>query len=319
MGSFSKLKEIINKYQKFVLICHENPDGDSVGSLMALTIALENIGKSVTPVSTDEIPEIFRFIKNHHRIVTDFDETKYDVVISLDNGDCRRTGCYQKILNIKKLRIPFINIDHHPKNDLWKMVDINYARPKMSSTCEVVYEILNGLKIEITSSIATALLTGIYTDTGGFQHPTTSKEVFTITSLLLNKGAKLRKISENISNSKSVSMLKLWGIALNRLAIISCIGLVYSIITKEDISKVEASEDEVSGLVNLINSIPESRIALLLYETQDGKIKGSLRADSDNINLSKIAALFGGGGHKRASGFSVSGSLKQENGVWQIN
>jgi phosphoesterase RecJ-like protein len=318
MGSFDKLKDIILSHDKFLLICHEHPDGDSIGSLLSLSEALNNLGKSATPVSSDSVPKVFSYLAGSDNIKHDFAISDYDVVISLDNGDCRRTGFYDRIAQIKKLKIPFLNIDHHPKNDLWRIADVNYVKGSLSSTCEIIYEILQGMRIEITPNMATALLTGIFTDTGGFQHTNTSENVFMITSDLLNKGARLRKISENISNSHSISMLKLWGIALSRLTSIGDLGLVYSILTKEDIRKVKANEEEVSGLVNLINSIPESKISFLLYETQDGKIKGSLRTESDEINLSKVAAIFGGGGHKKASGFSISGKLKHSNGLWQI-
>ncbi|MDZ4209802.1 MAG: DHHA1 domain-containing protein, partial [Candidatus Curtissbacteria bacterium] len=121
-----------------------------------------------------------------------------------------------------------------------------------------------------------------------------------------------------ISNTKSVAGLKLWGIALNRLKINRNTGITYSILLKEDIEKVNASEDEVSGLTNLINTTPESRIALLLYETRDGKIKGSLRTESDEIDLSKLARELGGGGLKKAAGFSLNGRIEKRGDGWKI-
>jgi phosphoesterase RecJ-like protein len=182
----------------------------------------------------------------------------------------------------------------------------------------LVYKILVGLNYEINPSIATALLTGIFYDTGGFRHPNTSKQVLDIASDLLKKGARLKKISENIANSKPISVFKLWGLALSRLRLNPELGVSVSVLTQQDLIDCNASEDDISGLVNLLSSAPESRAALLLYETKDAKIKGSLRTERDNIDLAKLAQLLGGGGHKKASGFTIPGKLKIDDGHWEI-
>jgi phosphoesterase RecJ-like protein len=113
-------------------------------------------------------------------------------------------------------------------------------------------------------------------------------------------------------------MLKLWGIALSRLKLNPAIDLAYSVLTRKDIEAVGAEEHEVSGLVNLLNAIPESKVALLLYETGDGKIKGSLRTESEAVDVSRLAYALNGGGHKKASGFSLPGALLEVNGSWQV-
>lgn len=300
-----------------MLICHERPDGDSVGSLLALGVALQSLGKRVTLVSSDPVPDVFKFLDGWQSIQNDFLSGDYKAVVLVDNGDCRRTGFGERIIALKKRSIPLVNIDHHTKNDLWRIANINYVDTEASSTCELIYQIIIGLDIAITPTIATALMTGIYTDTGGFRHSNTSKGVLEVSSELLKKGAKLRTISSNVSNSHSVSMLKLWGIALSRLSMNHDFGLAYSVLTRGDIEQVGANDEEVSGLVNLINAIPECRAALLLYETADGKIKGSLRTESESLDLSKLANLLCGGGHKKACGFSFSGHLEQAEDVWQ--
>ncbi|MCL5410410.1 MAG: DHH family phosphoesterase [Patescibacteria group bacterium] len=320
MGSFSKLKDIFCKGENFLLICHEQPDGDALGAILALSEGLKNNGKKTSMVCSDKIPEIFLFLPGVEQIKRDFLIGNFDVIILLDNGDLKRTGFPERILKVRDKGIPLINIDHHPKNDLWKCVTINYVNDSASSSSELVFEILNGLGWKITPTIATSLLTGIFYDTGGFQHTNTSPSVLTAVSELLNKGAKLKKISESISSShsNSITRLKLWGIALNRLLINEKYGIASSFLLREDIEKLNASDDEVSGLVNLINAIPETQIALLLYETADGKIRGSLRTEKDSVSVSKLADLLGGGGHKKAAGFSFSGQIKQVNKIWQI-
>ena len=166
--------------------------------------------------------------------------------------------------------------------------------------------------------MATALLTGIYFDTGGFRHQNTTNEVLSIVSELLKKGARLNKITENIDNQRPISLFKLWGIALDRLRLNKKYGLSVSVITMEDIEKAGATEEEISGLVNLLNSAPESSVALLLCESFGDKIKGSLRTESDQIDISKLAKSLGGGGHKKAAGFTINGRIELEDGSWKI-
>lgn len=317
MGSFNKLKKLLEEKESFLLVCHVDPDGDAIGSMLGLGEALKNSGKEVTLFCGDTIPVIFSYLDEVNLIKDKLSETSFGAVILLDNGDMRRTGIADKLKEMKKNKIPVINIDHHPKNDIWKFVDINYAHPESSSTSELIYDLLIGFHYEITSKIATALLTGIFYDTGGFRHPNTSQRVLAITSELLKKGAKLKKISENIANFKTVSVFKLWGIALNRLRVNSY-GISVSVLTKEDLEICGATEEDVTGLTNLLSSAPESKAALLIYETEDAKIKGSLRSDRDDIDLSKLAQMLGGGGHKKASGFSLNGKLVTDGDEWKV-
>lgn len=318
MGSFSKLKEILFKRDNFLLIGHEFPDGDCLGSLLAMGEALKSSNKSVKLVCKDEIPQVFNFMEGHESIDNDFLLGNYEVVILLDNGDFQRTGFAKRLINFKKKEIPIVNIDHHPKNDIWKFADVNYVDTGVSSTSELIYDIFVGLNIEITPKIATYLLTGIFTDTGGFKHTNTSGKVFEITSHLLSKGAKLKAVSKNFFNEKSISSLRLWGKALSRLTLNRDLGVIYSVLSQKDIKEANASEDEVSGLVNLINTSPESAVALLLYETSGSKIRGSFRTESDKIDVSLLAKHLGGGGHKKAAGFNLSGKLKRLNDSWII-
>ena len=298
MGSFSKIKNLLEEKNSFLLIGHIDPDGDCLGSILALGEFLENRGKSVLLACKDRVPKVFQFLPNSNKIKSDFLVGDFDAVILLDNGDFRRTGFSDRLRPlIKKTRI--INIDHHTKNDLWKIADINYVDEEASSTSEILYDLFVGIGAEITPDMATNLLAGIFNDTGGFKHPNTSTRVLQITSSLLKRGARLKKISQNLFCNHSIEMLKLWGIALDRLIVNEKYHIVSSIILQKDLIETGATENDISGLVNLINTIPNCKIALLLYETFDGRIKGSLRTESDNINIADLAKIFGGGGHKK--------------------
>ena len=319
--NFDKLKKVLEEKRSFVLVCHIDPDGDAIGSLSALAEALESLDKVVYRVCKDHIPDIFNFLANSSLIQSHWPEPPvigFDAIILLDNGDFRRTGFTEEILSAKNRNIPIINIDHHPKNDLWRVANINCADDSVSSTCEILYDILTDFGYEINNSIATSLLAGIFYDTGSFQHQNTTQKVLEITSELLKKGAKLKTISQKMVNARSLALFKLWGIALRRLTVNAQYGISYSILTQKDLKETDATEEEISGLVSLLNTNASSKAALLLYETGDGKIKGSLRTENDHLNLSKFAELLSGGGHRKAAGFTISGEMKENGTNWKI-
>lgn len=318
MGSFSKLKNIIEANNDFLLIGHQSPDGDCLGSLLAFGEFLKNQGKEASIACRDLAPEVFSFLPGIGSIKRDFLMGNFDAIFLLDNGDFKRTGFSDRLRELNKKKVPIVNIDHHQKNDLWKIVNVNHVNDEASSTSELVYDIIIGMNGTITPKMATLLLCGIYTDTGGFQHVNTKERVYEITSSLLCKGGKLKEISQNLSNSKPPSMLRLWGIALSRLKIDEKSGIVTSKITQEDLKETDTTEDDVSGLVNLMNTVPEAQATLLLYEGPDGRIKGSLRTEKEGVDVSKMAKEYGGGGHKRAAGFNIGGKIIEEKNRWRV-
>lgn len=318
MGSFHKLKEALRSREKFLLIAHEQPDGDCLGGTLALGEILRQLGKEVRMVCKSDISPVFSFLDNVNEIKKDFILGDFEVIVLVDNGDFKRTGFYDRLSCLPR-DIILVNIDHHPKNDLWKVSKINHVSETVSSTCELIYETFCDSSITITPKIATCLLTGIFTDTGGFQHSNTSTQTLSVVSELLRRGGKLKIISDNIMNSHSFSTLKLWGIALNRLVYNEKLSLVYSVILQKDIEEAGASEDEVLGLINLLSASPESKVALLIYESLDGKVRGSLRTTGEAVNVATLAKLLGGGGHRKASGFCLNGRLERTENGWRVN
>lgn len=315
---FEDFSKIVREKSKFLLIGHEQPDGDAIGSLLAMRKYLVDMNRKVKMVVVDEVPQIFSFLANIDKIGNDFLLGDFDAIVLVDNGDLKRTGFWKRVNQAKGSKIPIINFDHHPGNDVWKIATLNIADPDASSTCEIIYDFFMHDNYPITTEVATSLLLGIYGDTGGFQHPNTSKSVMLIASELLNKGAKLKKIASSVSQSRSVKMLRLWGSAIDNMFEYKKSGLIISVITKKDIERIGASEEEISGLVNLLNTATEAKASMLIYETLDGKIRGSLRTDRDDIDVSALAKYLGGGGHKRASGFSLLGALSKSVSGWQI-
>lgn len=313
-----KLIPILKNYNNFLLVVHENPDGDGIASVLALSLVLKQLKKKVTSVCQDKIPNIFQFLPYASKIKDDFLLGDYDVIIVLDCGDLRRTGFPERIKQFARNKKKLVNIDHHPKNDLHKIAKINLYNMEASSTCEILYHIFKKLKARIDPKIATCLFTGLYTDTGGFKHSNTNAKTLEIASHLLSLGANLRQITKNISLNKSVPALRLWGIALSRINKNEDLGLVTSVITQKDMKKCQATDVDLAGVVNLINSISGSTAAILFSETPDGKIRASLRTEQDKVDVSKLAYFFEGGGHRKASGFKIDGKIVKSGNSWKI-
>ena len=314
----NKVFQRIKRSENILLLTHENPDGDALGSILALDMAFKLVGKQSHMVCLDEVNKPFLFLPNIHKIGRDFLLGDYDLIIILDCGDLRRTGFAGRLKEFSKNKSKIINIDHHPKNDLHKISAYNLIDYRASSTSEIIYELLCDMKITLDCQMATCILCGLYTDTGAFKHSNTTPRVLEIASELLKSGAKLKKITENITNGKTIAALKLWGIALSRIQRNEDFGLVNSFITQEDIRNCSATSGDLAGVVNMINSIPDTKAAILFSETEDGKIKASLRTESDRVDVSKIAEIFGGGGLKKASGFCIPGKIEFTDNKWII-
>lgn len=315
---FEKLISKIKNYQNYLIMIHEDPDGDTLAASIAFYITLKSLGKNVAMVCKDSIPKPFLFLPEIDKIQKDILFGDYEAIIVIDCGDLKRTGFPERLKKFAKTFKNLINIDHHPKNDLSKIANINILDQKASSASEIVWEILKEMRIMPAKDITTALLCGIYTDTGGFKHSNTTTKTLEIASELLNYGAQLKKITRNVTLNKTVAALKLWGVALSRLHKNQNLGIVSSVITREDLKNCKANYFDLAGVVNLINAIPDSYAAILFFETPEGSIRASLRTEKDDVDVSEIAKLFGGGGHKKAAGFTIDGKLKLNGKEWEI-
>ena len=208
-------------------------------------------------------------------------------------------------------------IDHHP--DIELTADIVILDSKRSSACELVYEFFTSQEIHISKNIATYLMIGVLSDTGNFQHSNTSTRVLEISSDLMKKGASFSKIIEATFANKKLSTLKLWGIAFERAKINSKNGLITTVLTKKDIEDCNASTEDIGQVASILNTVPGTKFSLVLSERDNNVIKGSLRSEQyKGVDVSEIAHLFGGGGHKLASGFEVKGQIKETENGWEI-
>ncbi len=276
---------------------HINPDGDALGASFCLKLLLdnENIDADIDfdiatslPTNLDHLP---------YELITKNIKSSYETVFIFDCGNPSRLGKYEDIV-LKANNI--IVIDHHidPTFGTLQIVD-----PNAASTTQVLFRQLVKEKYVINKTMADCLLTGLITDTGRFQYPNTTTEVFTIASELLSNGADLSSISENIYGSIEFNALKLQSEIINRIEFEKDIQFTYSTIYQNDYKKYNISPEETDFMIDVVRLVKGANIALLLKEQVDGSFKGSLRS-RNNFNVQEIASIFNGGGHKAASGFS---------------
>ncbi len=321
MVDLSLFKEAAHRWGMaghIVIITHEKPDGDAIASLIALNVIIKtNSPASICLVNKDGVPPVFHFLPGVSDIQSDFIGGDADLIITLDCGDIRRTGFGERLQQLVHHGIPLINIDHHGKNDLHRLATLNIVDQQAASTTHILFNLSVALAIPLNPSLATVLLTGLYTDTGSFQHAVTTPEVLQIAAKLLAHGARLKDLHHHLTQSRPVPMLKLWGITLERMKVYAN-GLVVSVVTQQDLHKTGATEEDLAGVLTMLEATPVCRVVLLLSELSDGTIKGSLRSNNSRVNVAKIAKVFGGGGHERASGFVFPGTLKVDKKQWNV-
>jgi len=306
---FLQAYRLVEKAKKVLCIAHKRPDGDTLGCTVAWNLALKAMGKDVTMACVDVLPERFMFLADGNKFIREFDFRAYDLIIVSDAGASYMTRYHEIYPDIFKGDVPVLNIDHHHSNDNFGACNIVDAAA--ASTTVMLFKLFEACGIPVTSQMATALICGIYNDTGSLMHSNTDLDVFEISGRLMELGGRVHVVARNLFRSTPVSTLKLWGKVLEN-ARINDEGVTISVITWKDFEECGAEGDEISGVVDLMNSVPGAKYACLLNEDRNGKIKGSFRTQRDDVDLAELAGRFGGGGHKKAAGFSMSGRLHRE-------
>ena len=283
---------------------HINPDGDALGSALAFKLILDSKG-----VDSDVIFDIEGDVPsnlNHLPIGLILDKPKdnYENAYVFDCSHSGRLGDLEDLtLNSKRVTV----VDHHINPSFG---DIQIIDPDAASTTQVLFREILSANIDIDKNIANCLMTGLITDTGRFQYSNTDNEVFEIASKLMLSGAELASISDNIYGSIPMNAIKLQSEVLNRIELYEEEELVVSYVLQEDYLNYNIESSETDFLIDSIRLVKESNIALLLKEQQDNSFKGSLRSRNE-LDVQQIASIFGGGGHKAASGFSTNLSMEE--------
>lgn len=312
--NFDQARDLITKSQRILLTTHERTDGDDLGSVLGLADYLINIGKNVSIAIVGGVPEQLQYLPGSELVTEDIDRVAFDLLIISGCSNIQRSG-NPKIIG---LDIPILNIDHHPDNTSYGTV--NVVDPAKSAVAELVFDFFNYCGWEISPNTATCLLTGIFTDTGSFMHSNTAGSTLSAAASLMSKGARVSTVAKYNYKGKGIEALKAWGIALENAYYDEENKIILSVISQEELDALGNPPMEYfEGLVETLNKVPQAKFALFLK--QDGEmVKGSLRSDPHKgTDVKEIAHLFGGGGHKWASGFSVLGKLvKNPQDKWEV-
>lgn len=308
-NAYIKAKKIIDRAGEVLVISHRKPDADTLGAAISLRILLGRMGKEVTMACVDRPSRVFDFLPHVDEFVNEFELDNFDLVIIVDAGASYMTNFHITYPDLFEGNVPIINIDHHASND--NFGDLNIIDTDAASATLIIYKMISCWGESFDEDMATVLLAGIYGDTGSFMHSNTSGEVYEIAGDLMSKGARVAEISRALFGPNSVSTLKLWGKVLSNAQMTSD-NVVMSIVRDRDFKGLDAGAEQLSGVVDYLNMVPNSKFAVLINEDQNGNVKGSFRTRKEEVDLSRIASVFGGGGHPKASGFSVPGRLKKE-------
>jgi len=307
---------LLSKAQKILLVTHENPDGDAISSLGICYDFLINSQKRTISFCKNLSGKHFDFLPYVEKIIDDKNEidfTSFDIAIILDCANLKRTGIDSEL---KSLQCPIINIDHHISNNNFGYLNIIDAQAV--STTQILYELFKTTGVKITKNMANCILTGIVTDSGNFAYTASSSQTFGIAGEMLMRGANVRDIINYTNKNKKLSTLKIWGLALSRLVYNKRYDIAYTVLTNEDLMEFGVVKDDLEGLSNFLNTLKDAKIVMVLYELNDGRIKGSFRTTYANVDVSKLALRLGGGGHAKAAGFDVVGKLVYVDDKWQI-
>lgn len=304
------IDEIINvlmKSNKIFVTFHQSPDGDSLGSSLALVNGLRSINKDISIVSKETIPETFSFLNFSSEIDGSVKNvpSNGDCLVALDCGNVARLNC-DIDFNNKKFTV--INIDHHLSNEHYG--DLNYVETKAASVGEIIYELLTKMNINIDTKIAECIYTSILTDTGSFRHSNTTYNTHLIAGNLINTGLDFSSVHRKIFDNKKFEIIKLQGMVIDSLYLDNTKSICIMKLTKNMFSKVGIEECDSAEVISIGLRIDSVEAAVLLKETEDG-VKVSLRS-KNYIDVRKVAEKFGGGGHIRAAGLKIIDSTIEE-------
>lgn len=313
-----QIYNIILASQRVLLIPHQNPDGDALGSVGSFMQFLKNMGKDYVAFCATNISPRLGFIPHAKQITTDPEiwNLDFDAIVVFDSSDLRYAGVADYIAKLEK-KPKIICFDHHATNEYYG--DLNLVIVRASSTTEILYKFYTYNHISIDKNMATSLLTGLVTDTDNFTNAGTTSSSLAVGSELIKLGGDLPLIKGWVYKDKSVSVLKLWGKILARLAKHEAHDVVYTHLTQKDLAEHNVSEQDVEGIANFMNNISEGRAALILKELPGGYVKGSFRTTRHDTDVAKIAKALGGGGHKKAAGFTLEATIEEAlERIWEV-
>ena len=295
----------LSECRSFVLACHQRPDGDTLGSALALAHVLRQLGKEVTVLSEDGVPENYEFIPESETVQKSADNRIFDCGIIVDSEAVKRVGNVAGTITSAKMTVC---IDHHIPEESFG--DIRIVNSKASSTAEVLVDLIDANEIPLDNISATQLMTGLIADTGAFRFSNTTARTLRIAARLADDGADPSAIAREVYNNKPLRAAKLLGKALESMDMDKDGRVVWAMITRKDLLDLGASDADTDSIVNQVGAVKGPRVALLLRESEPNSIRISLRSKGD-VDVNQIARVFGGGGHVAASGCTINAPIDE--------
>jgi phosphoesterase RecJ-like protein len=306
-----KIKSHLQNSKNVLVVSHANPDGDAIGSLIAMGLALKAIGKKTTLYNESSIPAVYRFLPAVKSVVREIGNQNFDTAVILDCGGLERIG--EAVSMVRRIPV-IINIDHHATNAGFG--NLQLIDTSACATAEIVYRLIKQLSVSIDENIATSIYTGILTDTGSFRFSNTNKAAFAICEEMMALGVDPYKIAQRVYGTYSLGRIKLLNLALDSIEISYNGRLSIMTLTQNMLKKTRTQSEDVDGLINYARRIEDVKVAALIQEYQNGdgtsetcgNYHVSLRSDG-TIDVAEIASSFGGGGHSSAAGFNIESTL----------
>lgn len=302
----TEIAEIISGHADFLIVGHVTPDGDSLGCMCALGLGLRSMGKRVTMLSPEGIPDIYQFLPGSDGIVKLVSERDaHDVAVIVDCEGPDRVGeARDAVLRCSAV----VRIDHHPGGD--PDAPLSLVDTESASTAEVLLPVLHAAGVQITPEMGCCLLTAIVTDTGWFRFSNVRPTTLRTAADMVEAGASLPEIAYHVYDTRSFSSVKLLGLALSTLEMVSDGRIAYARVTREHLTAAQASEADSEGIVNYVKGVLGADVGLLFREAPDNTIRVSLRC-RDGLDVSHVARMFGGGGHTVAAGCTIAKPLDE--------
>ena len=296
-----EIKDRLSKANKIVIASHVRPDGDAIGSLLGLGLALRDAGKSVQMILADGVPHSFKYLEGSQLIKKE-PSGSYDTFITVDCADFKRTG---KIF--ENFGQPGINIDHHKTNE--KFGKLNLIEAEEVATAAILTNYLPAWGLKITQPIATALLTGLITDTLGFRTSNITPQALRQAATLMESGVDMPDIYMRALVTKSFPAALYWGAGLSSLQ--SKHDIVWGTLTMKDRKAAGYGGNDDADLINMISAIDGNKVGMIFVEQSDNHVKISWRALKAGVDVSLVAKHYQGGGHAAAAGADIQGSLSE--------
>jgi len=303
-----QISDLLRSQDTFLVLTHYRPDGDAVGSQLALVHLLKGLGKTVEAWNDDDVPSKFRFLPGSGLITRPPAEPKdFDVVIAIDTSNWQRVGTVSQRIGKRKY---FINIDHHVSND--KFAEINWIVPEAPASGQIAFDLIKQGGFTLTSDIAMCLFAAISTDTGSFSYGNTTADSLRATAELVDTGIDVGEICRHVYESYPYARLMLLQKVLAQLQLADQKRIAYTWVTAEMFVESGAKREDTEGLIDFARAIQGVIVAVLFEEmTEAGKFRISLRSKHPKIDVNAVARHFGGGGHREAAGARISGEARE--------